>query len=387
MLVFQYKTGVPVPGAPTNLSATAGDGEVVLTWDAPAGTVDSYTVHFKAGSSGVTTGDATVPDTITGTTVTHTGLTNGTEYFYAVTATNVSGTGPLSNEDSDTPVAPPVTAWTFAGTETFDTGQVFDTSTQITDPYNMIEISHDGLHAYTGMGVSTNPTVYQYDMSVAWDLTTMSYASKTLAVDVNAGAGAANYWGCAFRPNGNSIYVVGGDGETHDRVTQYNLSTPWDISTAGSRIGFTILNWGGPWPTSSNGGYIDPTGTYFYTSANGVVRRATMSTPWLISSLGSFSNTYSPTGISGYIADVSLDPTGTKLFISDTGGNFYEDQLGTAWDLSTASSTGRNTYNPSETSGAGGLCWKWDDGKKFFAMDGPFEFSGDDGKIFRYTIT
>ncbi len=384
MLVFQYKTGVPVPGAPTNLSATAGDGEVVLTWDAPAGTVDSYTVHFKAGSSGVTTGDATVPDTITGTTVTHTGLTNGTEYFYAVTATNVSGTGPLSNEDSDTPVAPPVTAWTFSATETFDTGQTFDFSSQATTGFNLLEVSHDGLHAYTGDCDGGSVRVYQYDMSSAWDLSTMSYASKSMVMDTDPGSGFCYFSGICFKPDGTSIYGNGGDGEVVNKLMQYNLSTPWDLSTAGSLIHRESGIVPGFPPPEMNGLYIDPTGTYVYFSADNVIRRCTMSTSWALSTISAINQTYTPSGISGGIHDVSFDPTGLKIFISDSAGNFHEDQLTVAWDLSTASSTGRHSYNPTQTSEAGHLCWKWDDGKKFFAMDSMF---GASTNVYRYTIT
>lgn len=386
MLVFQYKPGL-TPDPPSNMMATAGDGQVTVSWDAVTG-ADNYTVYFST-SPGVTTGDSTVPGSPTASTsIVHTGLSNGTTYYYKAVATStLYGTSGLSNEVSDTPAAS--VAWTFSGTETFDTGQTFDTSSENTQGFNVIELSHDGLHAYTGDPVGNVPTVYQYDLTVAWDLTTMSYASKSLGIDVDPGTGFSNFsGGIVFKPDGTNIYVNAGDDEVENKIVQYSLSTAWDVSTGSFVNRYNTPNLGGAFPAGTNGLYIDPTGTYVYMAVGGnQIRRATMSTPWALSSISSFAtttNTYTVSGVGSYIADVSLDPTGTKIFISDHSGNFYEDQLSVAWDLTTASSTGRHTYNPTQTTGAGHLCWKWDDGKKFFAMDAPFGSSQD---LSRYTIT
>ena len=93
-----------LPGAPV-LSATPGNGQVILTWTAPSGAA-TYRVHRGAASGGPYT---TLRSNLTGTTFTDTGLTNGTAYFYVVTAVNLLGEGPNSNEASATPVAAPVT--------------------------------------------------------------------------------------------------------------------------------------------------------------------------------------------------------------------------------------------------------------------------------------
>ncbi len=92
----------PVPPAvPTGLNATPSNGQVALTWNAVAG-ANSYTLSYGT-SSGVYSN--TVP-AINTNSFTLTGLTNGTPYFFAVSASNSAGPSNNSVEASATPLAP-----------------------------------------------------------------------------------------------------------------------------------------------------------------------------------------------------------------------------------------------------------------------------------------
>lgn len=92
---------ITVPAAPTALAATAGNQQVSLIWTASGGAT-SYHVKRAATSGGAYTqvGSATAAS------YTDIGLTNGTKYFYVVSALNASGESINSNQASGTPVLP-----------------------------------------------------------------------------------------------------------------------------------------------------------------------------------------------------------------------------------------------------------------------------------------
>jgi chitin-binding protein len=91
-----------VPPAPTSLAATAGNAQVALTWNAASGAT-GYNVKRSLVNGGPYSNVAT---NVTATSFTNTGLTNGTTYFYVVTAVNASGESPVSTQASAQPTAP-----------------------------------------------------------------------------------------------------------------------------------------------------------------------------------------------------------------------------------------------------------------------------------------
>jgi hypothetical protein len=103
-----YGTGLPsstsnstipgAPGAPTNVSATAGDGRVSLVWTDPSGNgnpIQYYTVYPTPNEGIVGTIINGAEDGGTSSCIV-TGLRNGISYVFAVTASNILCTGDFS---------------------------------------------------------------------------------------------------------------------------------------------------------------------------------------------------------------------------------------------------------------------------------------------------
>lgn len=96
---------VTAPGAPTGLTATAGDGQVSLSWKAPASdggaAITSYNL-YEGTTQNIKGKPVASPG---GTSVTVKNLANGTTYYFKVTAVNKAGEGPASGTASATPAS------------------------------------------------------------------------------------------------------------------------------------------------------------------------------------------------------------------------------------------------------------------------------------------
>ena len=133
------------PGSPRNLTAAGGNGEVVLTWEAPArdggAEITDYKYRIDRRNPWISIGS-------TNTTHTVTGLDNGTEYVFEVRAVNRIGKSFSSTRAEATPEAPEVFTLDFAH---------FANGTSITSDLVFVNLSTQ----------PARPALYFYDTEVA----------------------------------------------------------------------------------------------------------------------------------------------------------------------------------------------------------------------------
>jgi sugar lactone lactonase YvrE len=105
----------------------------------------------------------------------------------------------------------------------------FSVSAQETSPQGMF-FKPDGTKMYI-IGTS-GADVNEYDLSVAWDITSAVYLQL---FSVNAQEGGPT--NLAFKPDGTKMYVIGLSG---DAVNEYDLSVAWDVTSAVYLQNFSI---------------------------------------------------------------------------------------------------------------------------------------------------
>jgi fibronectin type 3 domain-containing protein len=94
------------PSAPSLSSATPGNGSVALAWSAPSSNGGSAITAYRVYRGTSSGGEILLASLGNVTSWSDSGVTNGTTYYYKVSALNSAGESVASNERSATPTAP-----------------------------------------------------------------------------------------------------------------------------------------------------------------------------------------------------------------------------------------------------------------------------------------
>jgi len=182
----------------------------------------------------------------------------------------------------------------------------------------------DGLKMYL-LG-EENLSVYEYDLSVPGDISTASFLqSFSISAQDNA------HRDLCFRQDGTKMYTVGGQ---NDSVYEYDLSTAWDITTLVFLQSFDV----GAQEAIPFGLFIRPDGTKLYVVGNDAteVIEYDLFTPWDIAS-ATFLHSFDVSAQDNSLEGVFFQPNGHVMYVLGSDNNsVYEYDLSTPWDVSTA---------------------------------------------------
>ena len=202
--------------------------------------------------------------------------------------------------------------------------QNFSVAAQETIPEGLF-FRDDGLKMY--ICGSTADTVFEYDLSTAWDITTAVYLQS-----FSVAAQEAAPTGLFFKPDGLKMYICGTSG---DDVNEYDLSLAWDITTAIYLQSFSVA----AEEITPAGLFFKPDGLKMYICgfAGDDVNEYDLSTAWDVST-ASFLQNFSVAAQETVPHDLFFRDDGLKMYIIGTNDDdVNEYDLSTAWDVSTAS--------------------------------------------------
>ena len=189
-----------------------------------------------------------------------------------------------------------------------------------------IRFKPDGTKFYILSG--DDATVYQYSMSTAWDISTASYESKSFSSSSQEGTPQ----GLAINADGTSFYVCG---QTKS-IYQYNLSTAYDASTASyASKSFSFsgqISGGVPWGID-----FDSTGTKLYVIGSpGIAYQYTLSTAFDVSTASYASKSLNTTSQTSDSTSLALSSDGASLYVMSNGNDtVFKYTLSTPNDLAT----------------------------------------------------
>jgi DNA-binding beta-propeller fold protein YncE len=207
--------------------------------------------------------------------------------------------------------------------------------------------------------------VNEYDLAVAWDISTASFLQSFSVISQDATPA-----GLFFKPDGLKMYVVGSGS---DRVWEYDLTTAWNISTASV---FQSISISGQ-ETVPTGLFFKPDGLSMYIigSTGDDINQYNLSTAWDIST-AVYITTYSVSAQESAPSGLFFKPDGTRMYVVGTSGDdVNEYTLSIAWDITSATYV-RNFIVQAQVNNPAGIFFK-PDGTRMFIVGGVYLASYD----------
>jgi len=212
------------------------------------------------------------------------------------------------------------------------TTNVDDLSASI-DRARAVRFSDDGakmfvLNERLSWGVSPHDWVFEFSLSTPRDIT----STVTLVTSINTNSTASDPYGMSFANNGAELYI---HSDNSNNVRRYSLSTPYDLTTA-------VSWWVGATSGNSHWIFMKNDGTSIYKIQDASPFRSViqfnLGTAYNISSASNVATFDITPQTSGGCWGISFSPDWFRMYVSDISTDvIYQYNLTTARDITTAS--------------------------------------------------
>ena len=372
----EASVALTTPAAPSGLAAVAGNGLVALSWNAVAG-VSGYRVR-RSTTPGGPYGTIAVSAT-PGTSYMDTGLTNGTTYYYVVTALIFANEGGASAQASATPAfsSTLVSRATGGTSSTNNQGGTNETVSQIFDgsvSTKWYEAAPSGVWAEYQFPNGFAWTITQYRISsandvpqrdpAAWMLQGSNDGSTWTTVDTESGQSFANrqqtntYTVASPAPyRFYRLYITANNGGSSYGIQLSELALLSSAADAGDKTAPALTL---PAPitvsaTSDSGATVSFNATAADAGSGSVVVNTTPASGSLFP-IGTTTVQCYATDLAGNTASGSFPVTVNRAYAAPAGLKatvLSESQIRLDW---TANATGETNYEV-DTSGSGAGIW------------------------------
>jgi hypothetical protein len=222
----------------------------------------------------------------------------------------------------------------------------------------------------------TNDAVYEYTLTGAYCIGTASFVDS-----FSVATQEVNPQGIAFSKSGDKMFIVGATNNNQGKVSEYTLTTAWDVSTA-SHVDSLFVKSCGSDCSASSGLAFNKSGNKMFVMVSKVVDQVdeyTLTTAWDVST-ASFVDSFSVATQETIPIGIAFSKSGDKMFVvGDAGNDVNEYTLTTAWDVSTASFVDSFSVNSQEATPQD--IWFDSSGKTMFILGK----AGDDVNVYKLT--
>jgi len=181
----------------------------------------------------------------------------------------------------------------------------------------------DGLKMY--IAGDTNDEIFEYDLGTAWDISSLVFLQS---FDVS-GEDLLPV-GLSFKPDGFKMYFIGA---TNGKVYEYDLGIAWDVTSAVFLQDFTLSDVG-----IDTGLTFSPDGTKMFATGviSPEAYEYDLGVAWDVTS-AVFVQSFDISAQDTSPQDIQFKSAGLKMYIVGSANDkVYEYILSTAWDISTA---------------------------------------------------